>query len=159
MNDPLARGLPPIDDEYQGPAWWHFSRLADARHSRGMRRIAALGLVVLAVSMTTGVLNVAWDWNGLPLRIGQLDLPVTIHPPFVLSLLAAVWLGPTWGLVPAYTANLASGLTGGLSPLAALLSPWPEPSRCSSSGARWSRSTSAPSSGAGATPFGSSSSA
>ena len=58
MNDQLARGLPPIDDEYQGPSWWHFSRLADARHNPGMRRIAALGVVVLAVSMATGVLNV-----------------------------------------------------------------------------------------------------
>ncbi len=43
-------------------------------------------------------------------------MPVTIYPPFVLSLLAAVWLGPTWGLVPAYTANLAAALVGGLSP-------------------------------------------
>ena len=121
MNDQLARGLPPIDDEYQGPSWWHFSRLADARHNRGMRRIAALGLVVLAVSMTTGILNVAWDWNGIPLRLGGVELPVTIYPPFVLSLLAAVWLGPTWGLVPAYAANLAGALVGGLGPVVALL--------------------------------------
>ena len=121
MNDQLARGLPPIDDEYQGPSWWHFSRLADARHNRGMRRIAALGLVVLAVSMTTGMLNVTWDWNGIPLRLGGFELPVTIYPPFVLSLLAAVWLGPSWGLVPAYAANLAGALVGGLGPLTALL--------------------------------------
>jgi len=121
MNDQLARGLPPIDDEYQGPSWWHFSRLADARHNPGMRRIAALGVVILAVCMVTGVLNVTWDWNGIPLRIGGLELPVTIYPPFILSLLAAVWLGPTWGLVPAYAANLAGALVGGLGPLAALL--------------------------------------
>jgi diguanylate cyclase len=121
MNDQLARGLPPIDDEYQGPSWWHFSRLADARHNRGMRRIAALGILVLAVSMTTGMLNVTWDWNGIPLRIGTIELPVTIYPPFVLSLLAAVWLGPSWGLVPAYAANLAGALVGGMGPLTALL--------------------------------------
>jgi diguanylate cyclase (GGDEF)-like protein len=121
MNDQLARGLPPIDDEYQGPSWWHFSRLGDVRHNPGMRRIAALGVVVLAVSMATGILNVAWDWNGIPVPVGPLDVPITIYPPFVLSLLAAVWLGPTWGLVPAYAANLASGLTGGLSPRTALL--------------------------------------
>jgi diguanylate cyclase len=121
MNDQLARGLPPIDDEYQGPSWWHFSRLADARHNPGMRRIAALGFVVLAVSMTTGMLNVTWDWNGIPLRLGSIELPVTIYPPFVLSLLAAVWLGPSWGLVPAYSANLAGALVGGMGPLTALL--------------------------------------
>jgi diguanylate cyclase len=121
MNDQLAQGLPPIDDEYQGPSWWHFSRLADARHNRGMRHIAVLGLLVLAVSMTTGMLNVAWDWNGIPLRLGPVELPVTIYPPFVLSLLAAIWLGPTWGLVPAYAANLAGALVGGLGPVVALL--------------------------------------
>jgi len=78
-------------------------------------------VVVLAVSMVTGVLNVAWDWNGIPLRLGGGELPVTIYPPFVLSLLAAVWLGPTWGLVPAYAANLAGALVGGMGPVVALL--------------------------------------
>jgi diguanylate cyclase (GGDEF)-like protein len=86
-----------------------------------MRRIAALGILVLAVSMATGVLNVAWDWNGMPVRIGPFVVPVTIYPPFVLSLLAAVWLGPTWGLVPAYAANLAGALVAGLSPVTSLL--------------------------------------
>jgi diguanylate cyclase (GGDEF)-like protein len=121
MNDQLQRGLPPIDDEYQGPAWWHLSRLADARHNPGVRRIAALGVVVLAVSMATGVLNVTWDWNGIPVRLGPVEVPVTVYPPFVLSLLAAVWLGPTWGLVPAYAANLAGALVGDLGPFMSLL--------------------------------------
>ena len=121
MDDQLPRGLPPIDDEYQGPSWWHFSRLADARHNRGMRRIAALGVVILAVSLVTGILNVTWDWNGIPVPLGPFEMPVTIYPPFVLSLLAAVWLGPTWGLVPAYTANLAGALVAGLGPLTSLL--------------------------------------
>ena len=71
--------------------------------------------------MVTGILNVTWDWNGIPLRLGPFELPVTIYPPFVLSLLAAVWLGPTWGLVPAYTANLAGALVAGLGPLTSLL--------------------------------------
>jgi diguanylate cyclase (GGDEF)-like protein len=121
MEDQLPRGLPPIDDEYQGPSWWHFSRLADARHNRGMRRIAVLGAVILAVSMVTGILNVTWDWNGIPVPLGPFEVPVTIYPPFVLSLLAAVWLGPTWGLVPAYTANLAGAVVAGLGPFTSIL--------------------------------------
>jgi len=121
MEDQLPRGLPPIDDEYQGPSWWHFSRLADTRHNRGMRRIAVLGAVILAVSMVTGILNVTWDWNGIPVPLGPFEVPVTIYPPFVLSLLAAVWLGPTWGLVPAYTANLAGALVAGLGPFTSIL--------------------------------------
>ncbi len=121
MDDQLPRGLPPIDDEYQGPSWWHFSRLADARHNRGMRRIAVLGAVILAVSLVTGILNVTWDWNGIPVPLGPFEVPVTVYPPFVLSLLAAVWLGPTWGLVPAYTANLGGALVAGLGPLTSIL--------------------------------------
>ena len=121
MDDQLQRGLPPIDDEYQGPSWWHFSRLADARRNPGMRRIAVLGVVVLAASLVTGILNVTLDWNGVPVPLGPVEVPVTIYPPFVLSLLAAVWLGPTWGLVPAYTANLAGALVAGLGPFTSLL--------------------------------------
>jgi diguanylate cyclase (GGDEF)-like protein len=121
MNDQLPRGLPPIDDEYQGPSWWHLSRLADARRNRGMRRIAVLGLAVLAVCMVTGILNVTLDWNGIPVPLGPVEVPVTVYPPFVLSLLSAVWLGPTWGIVPAYTANLAGALVAGLRPTTSLL--------------------------------------
>jgi diguanylate cyclase (GGDEF)-like protein len=115
------RGLAPIDEEYQGPSWWHFSRLADARRNRGMRRVALLGLAVLAVSLVTGVLNVTLNWNGIPVPVGPYEMPVTVYPPFVLSLLSAVWLGPTWGLVPAYTANLGGALVAGLGPVTALL--------------------------------------
>jgi len=121
MSEQLSRGLPPIDDEYQGPSWWHFSRLLDAGKNPGMRRIAVLGAAVLAVSLATGILNVTLDWNGIPLVLGPVVVPVTLYPPFVLSLLAAVWLGPTWGLVPAYTANLASAVVGGMPPVTAVL--------------------------------------
>lgn len=121
MREERAQALPPIDDEYQGPSWWHLSRLGDVPRSRGMRRIALVMLVVLGFATATGILNVTQDWNGLPLRLGPFEAPVTIYPPFVLSLLAAIWIGPTWGLVPAYAANLASALVSGLSPWTALL--------------------------------------
>lgn len=121
MREQRAQGLPPIDDEYQGPSWWHLSRLAEVPRSAGMRRIAAVALAMLAAATLTGILNVTQDWNGLPLRLGPFEVPVTIYPPFVLSLLAAIWIGPTWGLVPAYAANLAGGLVSGLPPWSALL--------------------------------------
>jgi diguanylate cyclase (GGDEF)-like protein len=97
------------------------SRLADVPRSAGMRGIALLGVVVLGLATATGILNVTHDWNALPLRIGPFEVPVTIYPAFVLSLLAAIWLGPTWGLVPAYAANLAGALVSGLTPWAAVL--------------------------------------
>jgi diguanylate cyclase (GGDEF)-like protein len=121
MNEQILRGLPPIDDEYQGPSWWHLSRLADVTHSRGMRRIAALGLLVHAIAIATGILNVTLSWNGIPFAVGGIDFAVTIFPAYVLSLLAAVWVGPTWGLLPAYAANLASALVSGIRPPTAIL--------------------------------------
>lgn len=121
MNDQIARGLPPIDDEYRGPSWWHLSRLADVTHRPGMRRIAAVGLLVNLIAIATGIMEVIWGWDGLPLRVGPFDLAVTIYPPFILSLLAAIWLGPTWGIVPAYAANLAGALVSGLNPVTAVL--------------------------------------
>jgi diguanylate cyclase len=121
MTEQLARGLPPIDDEYQGPCWWHLSRLAEVPRSRGMRRIAILGLLVHVVAIATGILNETWDWNAIPVSLGPVEVPVTVYPPFILSLLAAIWLGPTWGLLPAYAANLAGALVGGMEPLTAVL--------------------------------------
>ena len=118
MNDQLARGLPPIDDEYQGPSWWHFSRLGDARRNPGMRRIAALGVLVV-LGGRHGHRDPQRDL-GLERHArcasARFEVPVTIYPPFVLSLLAAIWLGPTWGLVPAYAANLAGALVSGPQP-------------------------------------------
>jgi diguanylate cyclase (GGDEF)-like protein len=123
MAKRTATALAEIEEDYQGPSWWHLSRLADARDNPGMRRIFALGLLVHAVAILTGVLNVVWDWNGIPipLRLGPFEAAVTIYPPFILSLLTAVWVGPTWGLMPAYAGNLASALVSGMDPRVAVL--------------------------------------
>jgi diguanylate cyclase (GGDEF)-like protein len=121
MPEQRAQGLPTIDDEYRGPSWWHLSRLAEVGRNPGVRRLALIGVAVLGISAWTGMLNVTQDWNALPLRLGPFEVPVTIYPPFVLSLLAALWLGPTWGLVPAYAANLAGALVSGLRPWNAVL--------------------------------------
>ncbi len=57
------------------------------------------------------------------MAIGPLRFDLTIWPPLVLSLLCAVWLGPLWGIVPAYLANLASSVSSGISwPVGALFS-------------------------------------
>ena len=112
------RGLPAIDEDgYQGPSWWPLSQLADARHLPGVRRIAAAWIAVNVVSIVTGILNVTWGWNAIPVAIGPLRFDLTIYPPLVLSLACAVWLGPLWGIVPAYLANFASSVSSGI--------PWP----------------------------------
>ena len=118
------RGLPAIDiDGYNGPSWWPLSEIAEARRNPGLRRVAFAWVLINIACVLTGVLNVRWGWNAIPVAIGPLRFDLTIWPPLVLSLLCAVWLGPLWGIVPAYLANFASSVSSGISwPVGALFS-------------------------------------
>jgi diguanylate cyclase (GGDEF)-like protein len=108
---------------YRGPTWWSIARIADARTNRGVGWIAIIWIAAIVASVVGGILNVALDWNGISVNALGLDLDVTIYPPLTISILAALWLGPTWGVIPAYLANVASAIWGGLSwPLALLFS-------------------------------------
>ncbi len=98
-------------------AWWPLRRLLDARRHAGPRRLMLVFLLLNALSVLAGVLNVTLGWNAIEVALFGLRLHVTFYPALVLSGIAAVWLGPAWGVLPAYLANLASALVGGL-PLA-----------------------------------------
>ena len=100
----------------RGPDWWPIAELARLGESPRPRRVFALWLLALALSVATGVLNVTQGWNGLELSLGGLDFALTVYPPFVLSVLLALWLGPTWAGLAIYLANLASALASGMSP-------------------------------------------
>jgi diguanylate cyclase (GGDEF)-like protein len=79
--------------------------------------VLVIWLALIAFSVATGLLNVALGWNGLALSIGGLALSVTVYPPFVVAVLLALVLGPMWGMVPLYLANLTSALASGMSVL------------------------------------------
>ena len=104
--------------EYHGPAWWPIRRVGDAARAPAARRVVALWLAVSLLAVASAVLEARWDWSGMPVEIAGLTLSVTIYPPLALTLVLAVWLGPSWGMIPAYLAAVASALVGGM--------PWPE---------------------------------
>ncbi len=105
--------LPEIAD--RGPGWWAISELSGVPGTVRLRRVGLLWLVVILASIDFGVANVAMGWNGIEFHLWGIPVQVTLYPPFVLSVLIAFWLGPSWAVAPIYVANLASALASGLS--------------------------------------------
>ncbi|MGE5234122.1 MAG: GGDEF domain-containing protein [Acidobacteriota bacterium] len=99
----------------RGPGWWPIRQLGQVRDSARMRRVLAAWLAAVALSIAGGVLNVVWGWNGIQIHLLGVRFAVTIYPPFLIAVLIALWLGPVWGAIPIYLANLASALASGLS--------------------------------------------
>jgi diguanylate cyclase (GGDEF)-like protein len=107
----LARDIPA---DQHGPVWWPLREMLSIKANPRLRGVAALWCLIVVLSMVTGALNVTQNWSGVPLDILGVDFAVTIYPPFVLSVLLVIWLGPAWGALPIYLANVVSGLVSGM---------------------------------------------
>lgn len=116
MTLPAALGRNPRPEAERGPDWWPITELGNVGESPRLRRVLAIWIGALALSVATGILNVVQGWNGLELELAGLDFAITVYPPFVVSVLLALWLGPTWAGVAIYLANLSSALASGMSP-------------------------------------------
>jgi diguanylate cyclase len=114
MVDLSLLPLAAASDGAGGPRWWSVTRLFTRPRPPGLWRLVLVGLGVNLAAIVTGLLNVHFDWNGIAVPVGPFIVDLTIYPPLVFSVLAVVWVGPTWGLVPAYLANLASATYGGV---------------------------------------------
>ena len=78
--------------------------------------MAALWLLALLASVGFAVANVVFGWNALEVSVFGLPVDITLYPPFLLSVLMVLWLGPTWGAIAIYLANLTSALVSGMDP-------------------------------------------
>ncbi|HKJ01317.1 MAG TPA: hypothetical protein VJ997_02650, partial [Longimicrobiales bacterium] len=101
---------------YRGPRSWPLHRAAGRWGSPGQGQVLGVWVLFVVVSVVSGLVNVWLGWNGVPVAVGGLTVDVTVYPPFLVALLLTLWLGPVWGVVPLYLANLASALAGGLTP-------------------------------------------
>ncbi len=99
-----------IEDDYHGPRWWPLSAL----RGRALRGIGPAWAGLAALSVALAVLEARLDWSGLPVRVGPVTVGVSVYPPLSIALVLAVWIGPLWGLVPAWFATFASALTAGV---------------------------------------------
>ncbi|GAB4295402.1 MAG: hypothetical protein Kow0096_12180 [Thiohalomonadaceae bacterium] len=74
-------------------------------------------VATLALGIGLGLASIAYDWSGLPLHLGGVDVYITIYPPLIFCTLWVLWFGFWWGFVPAYLATLVLALYSGM-PLA-----------------------------------------
>jgi diguanylate cyclase (GGDEF)-like protein len=120
-SDLLASDLASRAQGARGPGWWRIGELRHATERVAVRRIAALWLTAVLASVATGILNVTLAWNGIALELFGLPVDITLYPPFLVSVVLVLWLGPTWAGIPIYLANLASALASGMPPAMAAL--------------------------------------
>lgn len=74
-------------------------------------------LATLALGIGLGLASIAYEWSGIPLHFGGVDIYVTVYPPLIFCTLWVLWFGFWWGFVPAYLATLVLALYSGM-PLA-----------------------------------------
>lgn len=114
LVEALDAALPPDPAVLSVPSWWPLGDLRSALRTGAGWRLALLWVLVTAACAWSGVLNIVWDWNAIPVSVGPLSFDVTLYPAFPLGLLCAIWLGPGWGAVPTYLANLGGAVYGGV---------------------------------------------
>jgi diguanylate cyclase (GGDEF)-like protein len=105
----MERGA--VEDAYRGPTWWTLGSLRGAA-----RPVAAWWFLAAGVAVALALVEARLDWSGLPLTFGGVTVGFTIYPPLTVALLLAIWLGPPWGMVPAFLATFASALSVGIAP-------------------------------------------
>ena len=99
-----------IEDDYRGPRWWPLSAL----RGKAFPGVGPAWLGLTAICIALAILEARLDWSGMPVRVGPVTLGVSIYPPLSIALVLAIWIGPLWGLLPAWLATFASAVTAGV---------------------------------------------
>lgn len=86
------------------------------RHASRSERLLVFVLWVLlcAASIGLGLASVIWQWSGLPLAFGGVEVYVTVYPPLLICLLLTLTWGWWWGAIPAYASTLTLALYAGM---------------------------------------------
>ncbi len=109
-----------MESDLEGPVSSAYYRTVSLRalqplgqHFDGAALLVAW-LATLALGIGLGLASITYDWSGLPLHFGGVDVYVTIYPPLIFCTLWVLWFGFWWGFVPAYLATLVLALYSGM---------------------------------------------
>ena len=96
------------------PSWWPLLPALRTRHP-GVAAVRTAWLMMGLLAVLLAFLEARLDWSGIPLHILGFEVPLTIYPPLILTLLLTLWLGPSWGATFAWLATFTSAWTSGMS--------------------------------------------
>ena len=102
-------------DGFSRLTWWNPHEIFRRRCAASGLGLFAAWLGVFALSIVSGLLTTSW--NGLHWKFGHLPMAVSFYPPLTLCILLTLWVGPLWGIIPAYFTSLVLACHTGM-PLA-----------------------------------------
>lgn len=97
---------------------WRPLSLTDTIRSapgHGAARILLLSwLVLTAFCIVSGLYQVKFAWNALPVHLGPIQFPLTIYPPLIVCIWMVFWLGFEWAFLAAYFSTFTLALYSGM---------------------------------------------
>jgi len=78
------------------------------------RRVLAVWAASILVCIVSGLAAIKYNWSGIPVTLGGLQIHLTFYFPMVICTLLTLWLGFWWGLLPAFLAAFLLALYSGL---------------------------------------------
>lgn len=81
------------------------------------RRLLLGWLVASLVVIPTGTATRVFEWTGIPIHVGGLDIFVSIYLPLLFCVACVMWLGYVWAAIPAYFATVGVAILGGMPPV------------------------------------------
>ncbi|MDN3577586.1 ATP-binding protein [Chitinimonas viridis] len=61
-----------------------------------------------------GIASIVYQWSGLPLHFGGVDVYLTAYPPLTICAFWVLWFGFWWGAIPAYVSTLVLAVYSGM---------------------------------------------
>ncbi len=79
------------------------------------KKLLLFWLISIVFSIFLGLASIRYNWSGIPISLGEINLFITIYPPILISILFTLWFGLWWGFLPAYITSLLLALYSGMS--------------------------------------------
>ncbi|MEM9305053.1 MAG: GGDEF domain-containing protein [Pseudomonadota bacterium] len=82
--------------------------------STATRPVFGTYLALFLIAVPSGMLTRIFEWTGIPVQLGRLDIHLTLYLPLLICVPLTLWLGYLWGAIPAYLSTFCVSLLGGM---------------------------------------------